>query len=323
MIAERQDDRRAEHEAADWYARLNKTPIETEELEAFYTWRREPHNDAAYKRMEEIGRAVRDLRGDPDMAKAAQAALGRGADKRRRERRGRIVGFSILGLGAAMACLVGAVILIKSPRTFDTDVGQMTVVRLDDGSRLSLNTNSRVRVRFSKDERRVELVRGQAFFEVAHDTSRPFLVSAGSAEVRAVGTEFDVRVDSPDAVRVVLAQGRVAVRDDATKWTLEPGQGLALGVDPRTARPTSVDVGAVTSWRQGRLIFEDVPLRDAVAEINRYSKTKLVLGANAPASQRVSGRFETGDIEDFVNALTLTYRLRALRDTKGQIILAG
>ncbi len=88
MIAERQEDRQAEREAADWYARLSRTPVETEDLEAFYAWRRDPRNDAAYKRMEDIGRAVRELRGDPDMAAAARAAGVRGAPNRgRRSRR--------------------------------------------------------------------------------------------------------------------------------------------------------------------------------------------------------------------------------------------
>ena len=323
MIAERQEDRQAEREAADWYARLSRTPVETEDLEAFYAWRRDPRNDAAYKRMEDIGRAVRELRGDPDMAAAARAARDRGATKRRRESRRKVVAFSIGGLMTAAACVAGVTILLRAPRTFDTDVGQMTVVRLEDGSRLSLNTDSRVRVRFTKGERHVELVRGQAFFEVAHDTTRPFLVSSGSTEVRAVGTQFDVRADGSNLVRVVLAEGRVAVRDDDRKWTLEPGQGIALGADPRSAHPTSVDVTALTSWREGRLIFEDVPLRDAVAEINRYSKTKLVLGAGVPASRRVSGRFETGDVNDFINAVTLAYGLRASKPENGQIIIAA
>ena len=114
----------------------------------------------------------------------------------------------------------------------------------------------------------------------------------------------------------------MAVRDDGAHWTLEPGEGIALGADVRSARPTSVNVATVTSWRQGRLIFEDVPLRDAVAEINRYSQTKLVLGAGAPAQKLVSGRFETGDVEDFIKAVTLAYGLRASKAANGQVILS-
>ncbi len=322
MIAEPQGDRRAEREAADWYARLNQTPIETHELEAFYAWRREPGNDAAYKRVEDIGRAVRDLRGDPDLAAVARAALDRGATRRTRGKRRRLAPYIIGGAMAALACLGGAFLALTAPKTYDTGVGQMTVVRLEDGSRVSLNTDSRLRVRFTKGERRVELSHGQAFFEVAHDTVRPFLVSAGPAEVRAVGTAFDVRADGSGLIRVALAEGRVAVRDDGAHWTLEPGEGIALGADVRSARPTSVNVATVTSWRQGRLIFEDVPLRDAVAEINRYSQTKLVLGAGAPAQKLVSGRFETGDVEDFIKAVTLAYGLRASKAANGQVILS-
>ncbi|MDB5456232.1 MAG: anti-FecI sigma factor, FecR, partial [Caulobacter sp.] len=207
--------------------------------------------------------------------------------------------------------------------TYSTAVGEQVSVGLEDGSRVRLNTDTRLRVRFGAGERRVELQRGQAFFEVAHDSGRPFIVVAGRAQVRAVGTRFDVRRDDGD-VRVTLAEGRVAVRDDtlATKdWMLSPGQSLALGAHATSATPVPVDVPALTAWTTGHLSFRDMTLAEAVSEINRYSRSKIVLGPGAPADRRISGVFAAGDTDDFVAAVTALYALKSVRRLDGRLEL--
>lgn len=330
MIADRPDHRRVEREAADWLTRLSRTPVETEALEAFYVWRKDPVNHAAYNRMEDIARAARDLRDDPDLRAAAREArtrqtwrkqLAAGARNLRLRWGGGRTGGGLAVAGLLAAGVVGWLAL--NANTYATQVGQITSVRLEDGSQVRLNTNSRVRVRFSHGERRVQLLRGQAYFEVAHDKARPFLVAAGPAEVRAVGTQFDVRKTDAE-VRVTLAQGRVAVRDSQAKdhrWTLDPGQGIALGRAPYDARPVPVDVAAITSWREGKIIFHDVSLASAVDEINRYTHRKIVLGDGAPADILITGRFAAGDTDDFLSAVTALYGLRADRRLDGKIEL--
>jgi transmembrane sensor len=305
-----------ELEAADWYSRLNKVPIETEELTAFQRWQRDPANLAAYNQVEDLSRAVRAMRDDPALKAAAQEALARPPE---RAKPAGLSDWRIWGGGLAFAGVVAGALLVQkslTAETYTTRVGEISSLRLDDGSQVRLNTDSKLRIRFTGGQRRVELLRGQAYFEVAHDTARPFVVAAGSAQVRAVGTQFDVRRTGPET-RVVLAEGKVAVSEkDITRWTLTPGQGLTLGAS-EPARPVSVDVSAATSWRTGRLIFHDQSLADAVAELNRYSKAKIVLSASAPASMKISGAFAAGDLSDFVAAATTAY------DMKSRVLAGG
>jgi len=326
MIEDQPTTRRTEREAADWFSRMNQPRVENEDLEAFAEWRRDPGNLAAYNRMEDISRAVRAMKDDPDLQAAARTAA-----TRPRGWRDRLAGALArpvrrwgagLALAGAVAASTVAWFAFTAP-TYSTAVGEQFSARLEDGSRVQLNTDTKLRVRFSAGERRVELQRGQAFFEVAHDSGRPFIVAAGPAQVRAIGTRFDVRRDQ-DAVRVTLAEGRVAVRDDkvsAGAWTLSPGQSLAL--DPRAtgATPTSVDVPAATAWTTGRVSFRDVTLADAVAEINRYSRGKIVLGPGAPAERKINGVFATGDTDEFVAAVSALYGLKSVRRLDGRLEL--
>jgi transmembrane sensor len=326
MIEDQPTTRRTEREAADWFSRMNQTRVENEDLAAFAEWRRDPDNLAAYNRMEDISRAVRAMKDDPDMQAAAREAATRPLGWR-----DWLAGFLArpggrwgtgLALAGAVAASTIAWLALTAP-TYSTAVGEQFSARLEDGSRVQLNTDTRLRVRFSGGERRVELQRGEAFFEVAHDGDRPFIVAAGSAQVRAIGTRFDVRRDDGE-VRVTLAEGRVAVRDDkaaTTGWTLSPGQSLALGPRATGATPTTIDVPAATAWTTGRLSFRDVTLADAVSEINRYSRSKIVLGPGAPADRKINGVFATGDTDEFVAAVTALYALKSVRRLDGRLEL--
>ncbi len=327
MIDDRQGTRRVEREAADWFSRLNQTRVENEDLAAFAEWRRDPLNLAAYNRIEDISRAVRGLADDPEIQGATHEARARPAERRARWAVFRLspkVWGPTLGLAGVVAASAIGWLALTAP-TYSTAVGEQFSARLDDGSRVQLNTDTRLRVRFTGGARRVDLLRGQAFFEVAHDTQRPFIVAAGSTQVRAVGTKFDVRRD-PGEVRVTLAEGKVAVRDSSgggKDWMLAPGQSLDLGARAKMTRPTLVDVPATTAWTTGRLTFRDVTLADAVTEINRYTREKIVLGAGAPADRKVSGVFPTGDTGDFVAAVTALYGLKTLRRPDGGLELTA
>lgn len=314
MLEDRQG-ARVEREAADWFSRLSQTRVENEDLTAFAEWRRDPMNLAAYNRIEDISRAVRGLADDPEIMAATREARARPPERRDRWAFPRLKPRAwgpVLGLAGVVAASLIGWLALTAP-TYSTAVGEQLNARLDDGSRVRLNTDTRLRVRFTGGVRRVELLRGQAFFEVAHDTRRPFIVAAGATQVRAVGTKFDVR-RAPGDVRVTLAEGKVAVHDGSaggTDWMLVPGQSLDLGARAKLTRPTSVDVPATTAWTTGYVAFQDVSLADAVTEINRYTRQKIILGAGVPADRRVSGVFPTGDTGDFVAAVTKLYGLKA------------
>lgn len=328
MIKDRSKDGRVTREAGAWHALLNDTHprIETEDLEAFSAWQSDPKNRAAYDRIDDISRSVRALQDDPDIRLATAEALARGPERRRfvmrlGTRRVRVV-VGALVAASVVASVAGGYIALRP--TYATDVGQTFSARLADGSRLTLDTDSQVRVRFSEGERRIELLRGQALFEVAHNAQRPFIVQAGDTRVRATGTRFEVRKTGED-VRVTLTQGSVEVvdRDAKTKtWRLKPGEALTLrAAAPTAATPTPVDVQTATSWTTGSVTFQDMPLDEAVAELNRYSREKIVLGEGAPRTRRISGVFSTGDNDDFIAALSAYYGLKSDRKSNGDIEL--
>lgn len=315
------DEQRRRTEAADWFTRMNRTRVSNTDLEAFGAWRADPRNRAAYDQVEDFRGLVQGLRADPDIRAAAQAA------REHRSWTRRLVGAlraRPLAYGGAMATVVAGLCLLGLAawgQGYSTGQGQQANFRLADGSHVRMRPESRVRVRFFGGERRIVLERGQAFFEVAHDDKRPFIVDAGRAEVRAVGTRFDVKRDQGD-VEVVLLQGRVEVTAtdvDNTRWMLGPGQQIRVGEHPQSATPTRA---AIPTAATGRLIFHDIPLAEAVAEINRDSRQKIRLAANVPSGVRVNGVFDRGDAEGFASATVEGLDLTA-RNHAGQLVLAA
>jgi transmembrane sensor len=167
-------------------------------------------------------------------------------------------------------------------------------------------------------------------FEVAPHPQWPFVVTVGDRKIKALGTSFVVR-DEPRRVSVILMEGRVAVSDSsasqeqrarpAAPVTLAPGQRLTLD-EGSPARIDEPPIERVTAWRRGQLDLEEIPLADAVAEMNRYSPVKLVVENPAAAALRINGVFRAGDAAGFAAALTRSYGLRTERRGK-QLVLTG
>ena len=326
MIDDRRKTLRQDKEAAAWFTVLNDATaeVENEDLEKFDKWIQRDGNRAAYRRIEDISSAAGALRNDPDMRAAALQALARPRPQSQPRARPslripRLWG----GLALAGAVAASLVILIGGQaKTYQTDVGGRMTAHLDDGSTVQLNTDSRLRVRFRLGERRLELVKGQAFFDVAHDARRPFLVTAGPMEVRAVGTRFDVRHDGPGA-SVVLAQGKVQVRAKDVReagWTLSPGQELVLRSGVR-AHPARVDVASLTGWTNNVITFHDVALIDAVAEMNRYERAKITLAPGVQVHAKISGLFSPGEEGEFVDAAVASFDLDVVHKPDGGVEL--
>ncbi len=311
---------RAEREAAAWYTQLGNRSVTTQALRDFRDWRQEPANDEAYLRIEAAWNRTADLADDPDILRVTDAALGRRITIRPAwQRRAPVLGAVAL---AAVLAVAGAFVTLNLARpSYSTGVGEQRLVVLPDGSRLRLNTDSRVRVIFSRSERRILLARGEAFFEVTHDTARPFVVDAGNAAVRAVGTKFDVRRD-PQAVNVTLVEGVVRVRRDAEPrtWTLSPNQQLTIPTSGAVA-PRTADAAVVTSWTAGRLIFHETALSEAIAEVNRYGVHKIELDADAVAGRKINGVFDVGDTDAFVAGVVDMLNLTATHSPDGRIRL--
>jgi len=327
MIDEQTLARRRTDEAAAWFTRLDSTKISNATLMDYWAWRKDPLNRAAYDEISRISGTARGLRDDPEIKAAVAQALGRAPWWREvaaamQARRGLYLSGGALAAGAVAVILA---VLVQGGDRYSTGVGQQLTVDLADGSKAQLNTDSRLRVRFVRGERRLYLERGQAFFDVAHDAARPFIVDAGRAQVRAVGTRFDVRRASDD-VEVTLTQGRVEVtpsRSSVQSWTLSPGQHIRIDRDPAKAAPSSTDVETATAWRSRRILLRDVPLDQAVAEVNRYSRSKVALGPGAPRDAKVNGAFDTGDIEGFAAGASDSLGLSVDRKADGGLELRG
>jgi transmembrane sensor len=311
---------RAQEEAAEWLARLGNQPISTRTVRDFRDWRDDPANDAAYEEAEAFWEASGEQAADPEILRMTAEALAR---RRRGWREWLAMPVLRISLVAASALAIGLAVLLSTQMfpSYATGAGEQRVVRLDDGSRVHLNVNSQVRVRFSAGERRLVLSRGEAFFDVAHDSHRPFVVDANGTRVRALGTKFDVR-NLGRLVQVTLVEGRVQVKQDARPqaWTLAPNQRLVVSEDGEV-RETRTDAVRSTSWTTGRLSFRETPLSEAVAEVNRYGKDRVVVQGDDLRGRLVSGYFDVGDTESFVNGVAMLFDLQASPAKDGVITL--
>jgi transmembrane sensor len=213
----------------------------------------------------------------------------------------------------------------QSPMILQTAVGKQSSVTLQDGSVVSLNTNSKVSVVWSRTARHIDLVRGEARFEVARDASRPFTVATATATVRALGTVFNVRAE-PLAAQVAVLEGQVEVTlaaasepaADAPATTSEgPGslqsptiERVRLGAGERASvtragiqTNAGPSIEAVAAWTQQRLVFRDQPLAAVIREFNRYRTHPLVLDDGALAEMKISGVFDANDPDSLIKYL--------------------
>jgi transmembrane sensor len=214
--------------------------------------------------------------------------------------------------------------------TYRTPVGGFAQVPMTDGSRVTLNTDTEVRMSVTDTERSVKLERGEAFFEVARDSSRPFIVYAGTRRVMAVGTQFSVRRMGED-IRVVVTEGAVRMEEAASPQrsvipadTLLEAGGVARadgkGIVVQS-RPLE-EVREALSWRAGLVIFRDVDLTEAVAEFNRYNAQKIVIQDPVLAAIRLSGKFKATNADAFVRLLEDGFPIEA-RQEGGRLLLTS
>ncbi|MGH8209258.1 MAG: FecR family protein [Steroidobacteraceae bacterium] len=216
-------------------------------------------------------------------------------------------------------------------RTYVTDVGEQRMITLEDGSIVKLNSRSRFAVRMSARKRQVDILVGEALFQVAHDTVRPFIVKSGAITIRAVGTQFDVN-RTRFATVVTVVEGRVQVRaplppgpsvqppsaqgvgssgvkdsnlePSAAAILLSAGEQASVDMRGTLARSPKANVAAATSWLQQELIFEGESLSTVIEEFNRYSRTPIVLSDPSLANMRINAVFHTTSPESLLRFVT-------------------
>jgi len=194
-----------------------------------------------------------------------------------------------------------------------TALGASRAIALPDGSRITLDTDSRIQVQMNSRVRTVKLERGQAFFEVAHDAQRPFTVDSGRLNVIAVGTAFSVRRDGP-GIRVVVADGTVRLERPGERNDMLSAGGIARiqGAEPtRIHQGQAAELERNLSWRSGVLTFRRTPLSEAVAEFNRYGTRRIVIRDPRIATLELGGVFRASDVEVFARLLETTFPIDA------------
>ncbi|WP_284620661.1 FecR family protein [Aquabacterium humicola] len=326
-------------EAAVWVARLHG-PSRSRDMEReCLAWQaRSAAHRLAFERCTETWQDI------PRISLSAAYSAGSGPSvssqavgwrAHRRLAAGLALGVFVLGSGVAVL-----VQHWRSAGVYATGVGEQRVVLLGDGTRMSLNTASRVRVDLGSSSRVVSVEDGgEVLFEVAKDARRPFVVRAGGSEIIALGTSFSVRVAETssaerDSLAVTLLEGRVTVRTiaqghervaPASPVAMEPGERLTLvkaGGAPKVVRDRP-RADQLLAWRRSEAVFDDVSLSEAVEEMNRYSRTQIVLvGDPSAGARRVSGQFRTGDNLAFARAVAAVHGL-ALREQPGRLEISA
>jgi transmembrane sensor len=229
------------------------------------------------------------------------------------------------GVAACMAIItVLALQLGLGTDTYRTDIGQQRRITLADGSVVSLNTGSAIQVALTDRSRAITLLEGEASFDVAHDAQRPFVVTADRLTVKAIGTEFNVRL-RPQLTEVTVAEGVVALGGARTHRQLVSA-GRTAAVRPGAVAVTTLPGEAIDrrlAWRSGKLSFDGDTLEQAVAEFNRYRTSPMVIGDPALAGLRVGGTFRADGSDGFAEALGDLFGIRTLRGKDGSLLLVA
>ena len=304
--------------AEGWCARLNADDVSESERAAFTAWLNAAAENRAEYELATLAVAVaRGLKSVPELRLAARRS--RVAPATRNFTLAAGIGLLMLASGWLAWRYLAA--------GYRTDIGEQEMVALADGSTVQLNTASAMNVDLNGRARHVTLSRGEAFFNIARDPQRPFIVTAGNSEIRVVGTKFNVLI-AAGVARVTVLEGHVKVsavepsspfarRGQPAKprvLDLLPGQGATIA----TARPEievgSVDTAKLTAWREGRIYFENETLSAVLHEVNRYTPTPFVLADPAKGNLRLSGVFRTGDTDSVAFSLRKAYALATLHE---------
>ena len=319
--------RRARAEAAAWIARLHG-PARSIEMEAgFRAWlAADPENGRQFEHVTEVW----------DAGTAPISGIARMQHWSPQSVRSPwllAAACVVVAIGAA----VWGVNRFWLDPSYSTGIGEQRVLRLADGSRVTLNASTRVVVKYGDAERGIQIERGEALFEVADNPRQPFVVRAGLHRIKALGTAFVVRYDV-DQTAVTLVEGKVAVSSqqpeqaqdhaagsavqapgDSASWDLRheiiltAGQRLTLGGQslPKLDTPR-LDI--VTAWRRGEVMLDKTSLADVVTEMNRYDETTLVIDDPDIAALRISGIYQTGDNNGFAATIAKLYGLQVVRE---------
>lgn len=329
-------------EAAEWVVRMGAPEVTLEERSEFVAWlKRSPVHLQEYLRIEGTWAQLSRLDPQQQVKVSAPVELPNNVvgikDSSSQEHRApqRHHWRLLSGLAAMLVLALGAGLWLQNrPQThYTTATGEQRTFKLSDGSTLTLNTRTNLRIDFSDTLREVHLLEGEALFKVAKDARRPFRVSSDRAVAQAIGTVFAVRKHAERTVVTVL-EGQVAVAHPAEMGSGPPTHIPAAAV--RLAAGARADVadeviqtsatdnpGAPLAWQSRRLIFQGETLAEAVAEFNRYNEIQLVLRDDHLSKERISGVFDADQPQALVRFLERSKLIKTVQTTQQRIVLSG
>jgi len=319
-------------EAAAWFVRRREGVRTRSEEAAFAAWcRRSDAHARHYAETERAWEQWKQLQSSAYMRELTAAVMTATAPGRRRVANRR---WRVLLAAASLAAVtmfgdmwlpplmtpVSPLITSSSLMIYSTSLGERRTEQLPDGTRIVLDTQTAVEVRYSRRQREVILQHGEVMFEVMHDAARPFFVVTAEGTVTDLGTRFQVR-NEDGTTTVTLLQGLVEVAAHDHRRQLVPGEQARYGTNVPGIHVRQVDPATVTNWLHGRLDFSGLPLSQVVAEANRYSAVKLRVDDPGLASLAVGGSFRAGDNVAIANALSAVFPVRVVPRNAHEIVL--
>lgn len=330
--------------AINWRARMDDDEASVEDRRAFYAWLRDhPDHPIAYRHAEQFWEGLGQLPSGPratdqgmDVVDPVEEVVDSTVNPRRRS-------LALIAFGVAASALFVMLLptLWQAASTdpppnavYETGIGEIRDVALVDGSTVVVGSASRIEVSYETSLREVLLTAGEAYFDVIADSSRPFEVDAGDTTVRVVGTSFNMK-RSEATIHVAVAEGivEVAHRPDGDA---NPGTVAGVGTGPKVVLEAGQQVngsrgglspvsrikpGAIAAWRRNRLVYDDTPLHEVIADANRYHAHEIVLEGQRIRSRTVSATFDTRDVDGMLLALSELFGLSIDRSRERQIVL--
>jgi len=296
-------------EALEWFVRMRDDKVSDHDRRAFQDWLDQDESHAiAWAHAEALWKRFDIVRPEIDKLRRSQNPLSR---------RNVIV-------GAGIAIMAGGSLYTYSRRDlfadYTTDLGERRTVPLADGSSVELGSYSAMSVNFTDARRQIRLYRGEGFFDVAADTRRPFTVEAAGGATRALGTKFDVK-NVDNAVTVAVSEHAVMVSSGASP-AVRVEQGFQLSYDRNgPGGVTEADLGTIEAWRRDRIVFQDVPLRRVLAELERYRRGRILLMSNSIGNIPVTAVFNTKQPEEALQTIADTLPIRVLHATNYVVVV--
>lgn len=304
--------------AAAWFARRDVGGFSTKDEAAFEAWlSADPTHERAWAALNGLwGRLEATPRDSQDNLRASVERWQVG-----RSRRKRIVQGSVAACLLAVVTFQGGNLAIRLQADAITSTGERRNIRLEDGSVLHLNSGTAVAIDYSSAQRRIRLLTGEVAFEVASAPDRPFVVETLGGSATALGTRYIVRQEAAQA-QVTVTEHSVAVRSAPGQKArvVHEGQSVRFGA-AGLSRPVATDTWAATGWMRGKLVFENRPLGEVVAEIGRYHPGMIRVIDDAAARKRISGVFPLDDPVAAIDDIERSFGLRSIRLTDRLILI--